>query len=117
MRFNSGFFREGKKKRKRRKRKRRKKKVCTCSRPLLLLSVCIIFFYALKPCIFNYRYLVEEIKKREGFQLLLEVSENGTELLLLGGVVCIYCLILFFLANCLYVFEVYNIISLCIGDT
>lgn len=51
-------------------------------------------FYALKPCIFNYRYLVEEIKKREGFQLILEVSENGTELwLLLGGV---YCLILYF---------------------
>lgn len=64
--------------------------MCTCSRPFLLLSVCIIFFYALNHCIFNYRYLVEEIKKREGFQLILEVSENGTELLLLlGGCVCL----------------------------
>jgi len=52
---------------------------------------------------------VEEIKKREGFQLILEVSENGTEVVLSLGHV--YCLILFFLANCHFVFVVYNLIS------
>lgn len=58
---------------------------------------------------------MEEIKKREGFQLLLEVSEKRTELLLflLGNV---HCLILFFLVNYQFVFKVSNPISLCIGD-
>lgn len=49
----------------------------TCSRTFSFFSVGIALFYALKLCIFNYRYLAEEIKKREGFQLLLEVSKNG----------------------------------------
>lgn len=48
-----------------------------CLRPFLLLPLSIVLFNVIKPCVFNYRYLVEEIKKREGFQLLLEVSENG----------------------------------------
>lgn len=51
--------------------------VYTYSRTFSFLSVGIALFYALKLCIFNYRYLVEEIKKREGFQLLLEVSKNS----------------------------------------
>lgn len=57
---------------------------------------------------------MEEIKKREGFQLLLEVSEKGTELLLLLGNV--HCLILFFLVNYQFVFKVSNLARLCIGD-
>lgn len=68
---------------------------------------CIVL--CLNPCGFDYRYLVEEIKKREGFQLLLEVSENGIEIVLLWFLV--YCLALFFLAKCHVTFEVCNSIS------
>lgn len=76
----------------------KKRRTNTCLRLcFLLLSVFIVLFYALNPWLFNYRYLVEEIKKREGFQLLLEVSENRAELLLLFG--SVPCFILFFLVN------------------
>jgi hypothetical protein len=34
--------------------------------------------------IFNFRYLVEEIKKREGFKLLMEVSYCGIVLTILS---------------------------------
>lgn len=57
---------------------------------------------------------MEEIKKREGFQLLLEVSEKRTELLLLLG--SVHCLILFFLVNYQFVFKISNLVNLSIGN-
>lgn len=51
---------------------------------------------------------MEEIKKREGFQLLLEVSEKRTDLLLLL-LRSVNCLILFFFVNYQLVYEVSNL--------
>lgn len=58
---------------------------------------------------------MEEIKKREGFQLLLEVSESRTELSLLLEEWSVCCLILFFSGNYQFVFEVYDSVILCVG--
>lgn len=52
------------------KKKREKKYML---KTLVFVVVCLYcFVLALNSWLFNYRYLVEEIKKREGFQLLLE---------------------------------------------
>lgn len=83
----------------------KKKKVCVQG----LFSCLYVLYYVVNSCVFNYRYLVEEIKKREGFQLLLEVSENGTEMVLMW--LLVYCLALFFIAKCHFTSEVYNSIS------